>query len=59
MNPKIPENTMNAKHFSCSYKLQCDVVFTGKLELVICQNVSGGKKFNFPVLLVSANLCDK
>ena len=29
--------------------MQCNVVFSGKFELVICQNLSGGKKEKCPI----------
>ena len=42
---------MNTKYYSCSFQLQCNVVLIGKSNLVICQNLSGGKTFKLPFYL--------
>ena len=41
---KIPDYTLNTKMSGFSYKMQSNVVLSGKFQLVICQNLSRGNK---------------
>ena len=45
MSSTIPGNCMNTKYFCGSIELQCNVVFIGKFNLVICQHLSGEDKY--------------
>ena len=45
MSSTIPGNTMNTKYVSCSYQLQCNVVFSVKLNLVFCHSLSQINKY--------------
>ena len=53
MNALVPGNTMNTKNFRCSYQLQCNLVFIGKFQLVICQSFLVAINKNLPFNLVS------
>ena len=52
MNALLPGNTMNTKNFRCSYQLQCNLVFIGKFQLVICQSFLVAINKNLPFNLV-------
>ena len=49
MNSTLSGTTMNNKYFRCSCQLHCNVLFGGKFNLVIGQNLSTVKKINIPL----------
>ena len=53
MNSTIPGNAMNTKILICSYQLQCNVIFIGKFNLIIFQNLTERKKLNLLFNLAS------
>ena len=63
MTSALLNDTMNTKYFSCTYQLQCNVVFIGKFNLFTSSICLGEQKFNLlfngaPVICEKNNLIE-